>query len=329
MLQILLLTIGMTLSVQENEDTFYALSSLRYHIENPDGISFQEDEVTTLWEEVWEADPVVAKAYFDYSEGDFERAEVLLKGVWTRLRKQTAMPDADVLSRKVDHKMKRYLIPATHPLKGTLDAIFGASRVTQSDEAIHNAGFVVLALSHTSYLRICYHPAMGGFIFKLPLDNEMRLKKGRPATEWLMDRCEGARNIEQLIQRKKLVYFTVPRKWLYLLPQKPAPILLPHQKPQQVILIADDMRIVSGAESIAAWKTKITHSHLKELFCILSHGYASAYVGPNIPYTHSGQFACVDTEYVKRKIDYKQVNKFLSPEMSAYWDKLVRKGGKV
>jgi hypothetical protein len=45
----------------------------------------------------------------------------------------------------------------------------------------------------------------------------------------------------------------------------------------------------------------------------------------NVPYTKNGKCAFIDTEYKKRKITLWLVNRFLSKDMSHYWDHLVGK----
>ena len=49
-------------------------------------------------------------------------------------------------------------------------------------------------------------------------DSERRKKSGKEGWEWLIQRCEGADNIRNLIKEKNLKYFSVPDKWIYVLP---------------------------------------------------------------------------------------------------------------
>jgi hypothetical protein len=220
----------------------------------------------------------------------------------------------------------KYLLPSDHSLKPTLDAIFSSSRATQNKEAMFAAGFSKVNIQ-PSLLCVASHPNLPGFLLKLYFDDETQIKDDIPGWMWLAQRCHGARVIRELIKKKGIKYFTVPEKYLYQLPEQPAPILPQGVARQPVVLVAKDMDLVSHGETMDAWKNKITPEHLDELYCILSHGYGSAYVGANIPLTKSGLFACIDIEYPKRKIKYYQVKKFLSEPMSRYWDELVMKGG--
>lgn len=222
----------------------------------------------------------------------------------------------DAADTDFQKQIKKYHLPKDHSIKPVLDTIF-SSTVTANGDSFDRAGFITLAITHASYLRVAVHPALPGYIFKIALEDETRQKKGRASWEWLLDRCKGAENIRKLIAKEKIVHFVVPDKWLYR---------LPYPSKQQVILIATDMNLTGHRDNVDAWKNKITKKHLRELHTILSHGYASAYVLANIPYTKNGTFACIDTEYVKRKVKCQQVNQFLSPEMSLYWDKLLKSG---
>jgi len=233
------------------------------------------------------------------------------------------------IDKKMRKMMRPYCIPLDHPLKASLDTIFSQSRAIENEPAFANAGFVTLFAQPISYLRIARHPLLPGYLLKVCLDNETRQKKGIPAWQWLVNRCKGAENIRKLIKEKKLRYFTVPDKWIYPLPVNPMPALPNGQSQQPVILVVKDMNIVSARQTRDIWKNKITTRHLDELYCILSHGYSSCFLVGNIPYCKNGKFACIDTEYPQRQLIYKKIKRYLSEDMNAYWDKLIKSGGKL
>lgn len=223
-------------------------------------------------------------------------------------------------------KIKPYLMPSNHPAKEALDFIFTRSRPTKDLDAMIDAGFDIVSVRPYSFAVIAKHPDIPGYLEKVYLDSEKRKKNGKEGWEWLVHRCEGAENIRKLIKEKKLKYFTVPDKWIYVLPK-----LARHNEKatgQPIILLATDMHLVSQEESERAWKTIITKAHLDELYIILSNGFASSHVSWNIPYSKSGKFTCIDTEHPKRKPNYVEVEHYLSNEMKAYWQKLVSDGEK-
>lgn len=216
------------------------------------------------------------------------------------------------ITKSQKKKIKPYLLPLDHPLKGELDRIFTASRVVSDQNALIEAGFTVL---HARYklIWILKHPNLHGVIIKLYLDDEERLNQDVPGWEWLVQRCEGASDIRKLARKENFKFITVPDKWLYPLPAHP----LTRRNP--VILIATDMKLMSDGDSVNAWKKLDNKQAIDELFLVLSHGYASTWIPWNIPATRKGTFACIDTEYPKRNLNLKNVTPFLSPPMQTYW----------
>lgn len=222
--------------------------------------------------------------------------------------------DNPYLSLKVCDKISDYLLPLAHPLKPVLDEIFSASRVTRDEESLAEAGFVTLFAQPHTFIRVVRHPELPGVLIKLYLDNETRQKEGVPGWRWLVQRCQGAEAIRNLILRKKLRYFSVPDKGIYPLP--------PHENSSRnpIVLVVEDMELVPHKKSVEAWK-KAGPDQLDELYCILSHGYSSNFLPWNIPMTKKGKFSCIDTEHPYRKINLKGASPFFSEKMRVYWNK--------
>lgn len=230
------------------------------------------------------------------------------------------------LDNEMRMRIAPYLLPLDHPAKAALDSIFYQSRVLENEETLRDAGFVRLAgPMQFSFAIIARHPLVPGYVFKLYLDSETRCRKEIPNWVWLTQRCAGARGIKKVIKRHNIRFFTVPDKWLYLVPAYPSSN---YSKPQTVILMATDMEPESHEVTKEMWKTAITRKHLDELYQILKYGYGGHGVLSllaNVPYTKQGKFAFTDTEdpRTKLKLKKKHVKKFLSPEMQKYWDSLV------
>lgn len=220
------------------------------------------------------------------------------------------------LTSEKTKKIRPHLIPLDHHLKSALDQIFSEGRVIADANSLAEAGFIEIC-NRDSYVRVVRHPDLPGVVLKLYLDDETRLKKNIEGWVWFVRRCEGALNIRKLISRKKLTYFTVPDKWIYPLPPHPSSAKNP------ILLLATDMDLASSEESIRAWKAVSNKKIIDELYNILNHGYASAWLPWNIPYTKSGKFTCIDTEYPKRKLNLSEASNFLSPEMKKYWESII------
>lgn len=232
------------------------------------------------------------------------------------------------ISKKEKSAIKPYLLPDSHPIKPILDSLFSASRVTLNSTTLRNAGFTILHSRKRSFIKVVNHPLMPGYLFKLYLDDELRLKHGRQGWKWFSYRCQGARTIAKLIKKEKIKHFTVAKKWIYALPAEPAMPALPGHSRKNCILVAEDMQLVSKEENLAIWKNGITKKHLVELYDIISYAPGRSYRPDNIPYTKNGKFAFIDTEYPDHKPDYNSIRPYLSPDMLSYWDQLVKKGGK-
>jgi hypothetical protein len=226
---------------------------------------------------------------------------------------------AILLDKKTHAQIAPFLLPQDHPLKPQLDSLFSRQRAIENQKTLVEAGFdIVIAMPH-SYIIVARHPSMPGYIFKLYLDSETRRKENISPTEWLLRRCQGAAKIRQIIQKEKIKHFTVPDKWLYVLPLYP----VSHEiDPKPVLLVETDMNLESHPQTASAWKT-VQPEHLQELYAIVKHGVGSIHVVSNIPYTKEGQFAFIDTENIHKPFKLKKVKKYLSPDMQLYWDQLI------
>lgn len=225
------------------------------------------------------------------------------------------------LPEKTSKKITPYLLPTNHVAKPLLDAIFSQAGVIENEASLQEAGFQILRHMGGSFITVAKHPAFPGYIFKLYLDSESRVKNKIPHEESLYNRCVGAARIRKFIKENKIRYFTVPDKWLYVLPGDP---FSEETSPQRFILIATDMQLESDALSAFAWKHFVSKKQIDELYLILKQGYGSSSIVNNIPYTKQGKFAFTDTEYPKRKIHMRGVKKFLSEEMQEYWETLIK-----
>lgn len=333
--------------VADDDRAFYALSSLEYCLDNES--EFNDSEIATLFELASQA-PLFSEEIETLRQG-FERAlkgfdkskfkkkiRVLRKKLQQNFfceletKEKLFYPNLDnnsLITAEIKQAIMPYCLPLNHPLAVPLKDLFSASRISENEENFALAGFTTLFAQPTSYIRVARHDKLPGVLLKLYLDSENRLKDGIPGWKWLVKRCKGAENVRKLIQRKKLVHFSVPDKWIYPLPEHPQVTIVPLQFQQPVLLVVTDMNLATDEETKEAWKNKIGKRHLDELFCILSHGFSSCYLATNIPYSKDGKFTCIDTEHPKRKLKYNHVKAYLTPKMQKYWNKLIKTGGKI
>ncbi len=244
---------------------------------------------------------------------------------WCAAVRDPSFQEHPYLTSEMRTRIIPYLMPLDHPAKEPLDWIFSQTRVLENEKSLLDAGFQVIAGPQPySFAIIAKHPLIPGYVFKLYLDTETRCRKDIPNWVWLTQRCAGARGIKKVIKRNHIRLFTVPDKWLYVVPAYTMPT---GPSPQHVILVATDMEPENEEVSREMWKTKITRKHLDELYLILKSGYGGygvLSIPCNVPYTKQGNFAFTDTEDPRTPFKLKgRVKKFLSNEMRRYWDSLV------
>lgn len=240
-----------------------------------------------------------------------ETNNAILDDEWRICTKKIS--EEDVLSEG-----ERFHLPEEHQLNNSLKKIFTKSDVIKNKKEFKKANFTILH-ERPSSLIVAKHPALKGYLVKAYLKSTQK-----PGRSWkdFVNRCKGAENIQILIEERNMQHFTVPKKWIYCLPGSS----LTDEDPS-VILIVEDMDLVSNSESKKAWRILPTYEILEELYQILSRGYSSCRLPLNIPYTKKGTFSCIDTEHPSRALPLHHVKLHISDEMESYWDELVGQGG--
>ncbi|MDB6080801.1 MAG: hypothetical protein JWO53_73 [Chlamydiia bacterium] len=213
-----------------------------------------------------------------------------------------------------------YLLPANHRIASILKKIFSKSHVIANNRSFKKAGFVTLFVRKKASLRVAKHHALKGYLLKIYLEDEAG-KHFVERQNRLIVRVANAANVRQFIANNNIQTITIADKWLYQLPSSAK------TKKRAFVVVAQDMKLVSRKKCEAAWKTKATTRHLDELYLLLSHGYASLALPQNIPYTKSGKFACIDTEYTQRVYNLSRVKRYFSKSMAKYWDTILKAHG--
>lgn len=213
-----------------------------------------------------------------------------------------------------------FLIPENHPTKLKLDAIFSKTRATSSIETFKKAGFKYLPLRKWDNVIVAWHSKLKGHLVKVYLDDQI----GIPDLETLIQRIYGAEKIRNEIN--KLGYqkmFKVPRKWLYPLPDMPAP--LPGLQRKKFIIVEEDMNLVSPYGNEQLWKNSVDKKTLAALFHLLETlGLKDSVYITNIPFSTDGRISFIDTEHHgKWPVDYSKLLRFLSKKKQKYWNELI------
>jgi hypothetical protein len=216
-----------------------------------------------------------------------------------------------------------HLMDDDHPVKGALDAIFSEFNPLKNDAELHKSGFNVVSARREG-MRVVSHPELGGYLLKLFPREEQ--KNQHMDISWAVERCTNARQLQALIKEKNLKHFLVPAKCIYI----PANVdMLQAQGVQNyVVLVVEDMQILSSKLSRVVWANLTSLDVVDELFAILKHGYSSCHLPANMPFSQVyGKFACIDTEEPHLPTPYHNATKYLPPNMQRYWLKLVDSKG--
>lgn len=212
-----------------------------------------------------------------------------------------------------------HLLPYEHPIREKLDLIFHRTRATKDINSLVEAGFTVLKQKSRSFIVVALHPDVPGYLFKLHLDSELRLKRGKPGWYWFSQRVIGAKAIAKLIAKKKLDLVRCPKKWLYPLPIHPDAPTGEGYTRKNIILVADYIPLLARGPNLDAFKTQITKEHLNQIYYVLKKCGGDSIRPDNIPFDLNGRCCFIDTEYPGAKTRWDEFNKYLNPEMEAYW----------
>lgn len=221
-------------------------------------------------------------------------------------------------------QVRDYLMPNDHPLKKNLDQIFSASRALADMESMKEAGFKFSRPQHHTQIIVTKHPKLKEYVIKAYLD-EQEYHSGKPEYYFWIKRIKGARLIQKAIENHKYEHlFKVPKKWIYLLPDEPAPAACPQIK--MFILVEEDMDIYNDKKNERLWGGQsVTEEMLNALYTILTElGLFDCAKPSNCPFSRDGRVAFVDTQsYNAKQVKYHKLAPYLSPQMRSHWKMLI------
>lgn len=232
-----------------------------------------------------------------------------------------AFPSASLFTINEWSEIAPYLLPDTHPAKPMLDAIFSEERAIRTQDTMKSAGFHVITKGHWSDTVIATHKKAEGYFFKLFTDDQAHVDE----ITRLLARIKGALYAQSIVDKHQWnKWFKVPRKWLYILPEDPNPV--PGIPSKRVVLIAEDMRLLSKEASYSKWRQANFNKKLfKAVFQLLTEGgFSDSSYAFNLPFSKDGRIALIDNDkYNKRPIPFHKLFRYLHPSMETYAKKLM------
>lgn len=231
----------------------------------------------------------------------------------------------EYVKKDVWKRVAPFLLPEDHPVKPALDNIFSSSRVTLSVKTMQKAGFQNPIPRKWTHLVVTKHPKVPGYIFKIYLDAQRYFGGKKEYDFWIM-RIEGRNAVLNEIEKNGFQEtFKTPKKWIYLLPELPAP---PGEfLRKDFILVEEDMEIFEKKENEALWTSSlVTEEKLLQLYTILENlGLHDCAKPDNAPFSRDGKIAFIDTQTLYYwPVSYKKMTPFLSKELQPYWNQLVK-----
>lgn len=231
-----------------------------------------------------------------------------------------APPKPPHISSKVWKKVSPHLLPEDHPFKPKLDRIFSASRAIFNSKTMEEAGFENGKVREFSKIVVTTHPKIPGCVIKAHLDVQ-RYHSNHPEYYYWLLRIKGASLIKEYLDEQKWNHlFKVPKKWIYTLPENPAP---PHGYLQKnFILVEEDMSLYNSQANKDIWKSSyVTQELLEQLYAILEkiglHDCAKTH---NIPFSTDGRIAFIDTQsFYDWPVAYDCMTDYLPSDLQEFW----------
>ncbi len=230
-------------------------------------------------------------------------------------------PKREAIDQQTWDSAEPFLLPYSHPLRAKLDAIFQRSHAAASREALKQAGFKLTLEKREIDVTVASHPSLKGYLLKIYTDQQnvpdyfRRLRK----------RIIGAQLIQETIERQGFQQFAkVPKKWLYPLPDQPAPA-----DSKKFLLVAEYMPIFHRGISVRLWKHQMTKPKLAAIYYLLNElGLFDSIYILNMPFALDNRIAFIDTEYFNHwPVNLEFVGGYLNKEMKAYWQHLMNTQG--
>ncbi|MEC7840082.1 MAG: hypothetical protein VX777_08595 [Chlamydiota bacterium] len=230
------------------------------------------------------------------------------------------------VSENIWNSILPHLISESHPMKKTLDEIFHSNtRVVFNSKSLKKAGFKNTKPGKWSGTIVATHKKLKGYLVKMYTDDQ----KGYIDWAKFIDRVKGAKSIKKAIEKNGWNnIFKVPNKWIYPLPESPAPPIGYSRK--NFVLLVEDMDLLPKNVNLRMWRgAPMKKTMLNAIFLLLKEeGLRDSVYAFNLPFSKDKKIALVDTEYHHIwPVHYLSLLQYLSPSNREYWKQLVKNGG--
>jgi len=203
------------------------------------------------------------------------------------------------------------LAPTSIDLKG----LFTDPDMFESNRRWRRAGFDVDGEGGKSDIMVASHPAAKGYLFKKysprisledQLDNYSR-------------RIDGAEKLAALVAAKQLTRIVVPGKHLHELPREFSDEDVP-----SYVLVVERIALLRSSRSKQLYR-QIDEETLRQL-CVVLRKFPGLGSGVrNVPFTHRGQIAFVDTERweEEKEVPLRRIREYLSHDRRRFAEALL------
>lgn len=212
-----------------------------------------------------------------------------------------------------------YLMPLNHPIRAKLDRLFSSQRVLLNAASLKAAGFSDTKPHMFSHAIISENSKFDGYVFKMFSDSQPNLIDWE---QWVR-RAWGAASARAAVNRLGLSkQIVIPKKWIYPLPQEPAPPAGYSRK--YFILVAQKIPLESKDKSYKIWRKKMSKERLRAIVQLIQEeGLVDNVYAFNFPFAKDGRNALIDTEHSHHwPVHFGSMKKWLAPHMHVYLDQL-------
>lgn len=218
-----------------------------------------------------------------------------------------------------------YVIPENHPIKAKLDRLFSSSRILLNEQSIKKAGFEKTKPGKFSHAIVSKNSKFKNYYFKMFADNQLGLSDWQ---QWVTRARAAQMTAASIKAHGYHYYFSVPQKWIYVLPEFPGPP--PGYERKNFLLVEEDMQILKKSDNYAKWKSStIKPAILDALYVILKEqGLSDSVYAFNIPFNRYGFICFIDTEHHQQaNVAFDRLTNYLSSSNRNYWTQLILDGG--
>jgi hypothetical protein len=183
-------------------------------------------------------------------------------------------------------ELVQYYLPNDHFLHKKLERIVTTTQMFDGPEELRSGGFD-LSDHYGRGLMVAWHPEISGYIIKKFINTIPVIEQ----LENYVTRIRGSRTIRQFIEGNHITQIVVPRKWLYLLPEK---FFNPETGEPSYLLIAERIDILDTRHTKELYSSEMPRKLLREFVAIITRFRGLDSTIDNMPFTKEHKIAFID-----------------------------------